>query len=429
MMRAQYSARLSSTRNRTSQQCRATAHSSPSIPAHWVKVTFKLTRHLPYGAHLSITGGHEAFGNWKPAAGLKLTWSQGHVWQATCDLMSGTKVEYKYVIGNKGGGGGEWQPGANLTITPPVEAAACEQKDSWEGRSSLTTTQPFILIPAMTAKVQDALTVDPLEKLAAEAFAASTTHTQDSQDLAPGPANAGGMDSSEDASSSGPTQRPTANPHPHQTVWDSSGDTLPAWQPAAQQRNGDNGVNPAYGIGGASAFAPDRDAVSSMQSLDGAAFRDLAASNPPSLNGFVLPSTFHVGAINSNGSAPSYMNGANSWAAVSSTDEGSLGIVDGTLPALALSQSPAAIPTRTALGLPAEMSTSAKPAAAGPNGAMPGTVRAVRSGLSVTARPLRCWLGDLSVGELRHELKKRHMDCTGNRTALLQRLIDAGLPW
>jgi len=59
-----------------------------------------------------VVGNLPALGAWDAQRGLKLKWSEGHVWAAAVDLEVGSKVEFKVVC--VGGDGGDvWEGGAN----------------------------------------------------------------------------------------------------------------------------------------------------------------------------------------------------------------------------------------------------------------------------------------------------------------------------
>ncbi len=56
---------------------------------HPVRLSFRLTRQIPYGLHLAIVGSAPEFGEWQASKGIKLEWQDGHTWSTEVELPAG----------------------------------------------------------------------------------------------------------------------------------------------------------------------------------------------------------------------------------------------------------------------------------------------------------------------------------------------------
>ncbi len=67
---------------------------------------------LTFGEGLAVVGSAPALGAWDPNRALRLTWSEGDVWQGEALLEPCQQVEFKYVVIGSGRGV-RWEPGIN----------------------------------------------------------------------------------------------------------------------------------------------------------------------------------------------------------------------------------------------------------------------------------------------------------------------------
>lgn len=79
----------------SSSSSSSSSSSAPKESGKAVRTTFELTQELPFGQSLKLVGSHPALGSWKEEAGMLMTWTQGHKWQASVTLPAGAAVEFK----------------------------------------------------------------------------------------------------------------------------------------------------------------------------------------------------------------------------------------------------------------------------------------------------------------------------------------------
>lgn len=88
-----------------------------------------------FGQTLCVAGGTEELGSWCADSCLQMTWQEGNVWTADCDLPTGSDIEYKYIVRNEDGSV-EWQPGENNKLSVPdvaPQGSAISVQDDWLG--------------------------------------------------------------------------------------------------------------------------------------------------------------------------------------------------------------------------------------------------------------------------------------------------------
>lgn len=87
-----------------------------SPPISFDNVIISVTYQTQFGEELFMTGSEGFLGKWKPDAGIKLEWSQGHRWFKKIDmnqLREMLRFEFKFVIRNSGHGYTNWEGGNN----------------------------------------------------------------------------------------------------------------------------------------------------------------------------------------------------------------------------------------------------------------------------------------------------------------------------
>ena len=47
------------------------------------------------GQDVYVVGNKSFLGRWNPKKAMKLKWTDGHVWQKTCDVPVGEDIEFK----------------------------------------------------------------------------------------------------------------------------------------------------------------------------------------------------------------------------------------------------------------------------------------------------------------------------------------------
>lgn len=140
-----------------------------------VEVKFSMNKCVPFGCNIAIVGSSESLGAWDQKESVALSWTDGDIWTATCEIPRDSVIEYKYLI--KGGHDlVEWQSGSNCSLRVPEDAKAVSINDTWEGgqevvvaplKVSLATAVEGLveqIIPTPEVKVPD--TVESLEPLA-----------------------------------------------------------------------------------------------------------------------------------------------------------------------------------------------------------------------------------------------------------------------
>lgn len=63
-----------------------------------VHVKFELQKECEFGQRFLIVGDDPVLGVWDPAAGVPLTWTEGHLWTAQVDMPVGKLIKYKFIL-------------------------------------------------------------------------------------------------------------------------------------------------------------------------------------------------------------------------------------------------------------------------------------------------------------------------------------------
>lgn len=91
----------------------------PSLISRRVKCTFTVQCNTHFGEEVRVVGSCDKLGQWDPAQGLEMKWTDGHTWVATTTGIPTDKpIEFKYVL-MKEGEIKKWEPlGQNRTVMP-----------------------------------------------------------------------------------------------------------------------------------------------------------------------------------------------------------------------------------------------------------------------------------------------------------------------
>jgi len=414
------------------------------------KVTFKLTKHLQYGTHLALVGNAPELGSWAADKAFKLTWGEGHNWSAEVQLPAGKKVEYKYIIRSKGNDVLEWQqiPGnANMICDISGNVVGMEVRDTWEGKTTQMVTATGA--PPIIRTAAD----DLLEKLAAErakaaAEAAAAAAAAAAASQAP-PATPPAATTAAAPAPAAPAAAPARSPSPGVRSVDEEG------VPIRPGGGSDIGVVPRHAKPGMDVLRfdaaaapghphpdpPQPELVSSMMSYDAAQSATLGIPDPvpipmPSSNGGspppspppiapLVPPPVLPPEVAPDSPAPSTAAGA----------PGTNG--HGAAKAAQMSPAPCSPSPAAPQVAPAPApAAGTKPAAPNGNGRdapepekFTRTPRVREVALAANGMAIQSEVLALSINELRTELKRRGLPCSGNHMELAQRLLSAIEGW
>ena len=84
--------------------------------ARTVELSIAIACETQPGQRVWLTGSDSSLGSWKPAAALKLKWSEGHIWRGVLELpgnMVDGYLECKALLQNETDGSWIWQAGGN----------------------------------------------------------------------------------------------------------------------------------------------------------------------------------------------------------------------------------------------------------------------------------------------------------------------------
>ncbi|MEW5303781.1 MAG: hypothetical protein WDW36_006439 [Sanguina aurantia] len=69
-----------------------------------------------------------------------MNWGPMDEWTVSAELPAGSETEFKFVIRNQQGQISEWQGGPNCSVTPPIDASEVHVTESWTATASPTLT-------------------------------------------------------------------------------------------------------------------------------------------------------------------------------------------------------------------------------------------------------------------------------------------------
>ncbi|GAB4820742.1 hypothetical protein N2152v2_007788 [Parachlorella kessleri] len=121
--------------------------SGPASQPKVVNVHFKLQRQLQMGQGVTLVGSHPALGAWELGNGVRLSWNDGHVWQAEAPLPPGSTVEFKCVLVAEGQDGwAQWEEGHNHILHVPLSngTSTMEVEVEWGVGEVITTRRPSL---------------------------------------------------------------------------------------------------------------------------------------------------------------------------------------------------------------------------------------------------------------------------------------------
>jgi len=124
-----------------------------STEVNSAKALVQVQRTVSFGQSVKIVGGHPILGDWNPADGVALEWSEGDVWKAEVDLPPGT-WEFKVVV--VGGASDEWEGGNNRVIEVPEDSlGVLGLSMDWGVEEMLVEDDVVVEAPAAEAHAQE----------------------------------------------------------------------------------------------------------------------------------------------------------------------------------------------------------------------------------------------------------------------------------